>query len=103
MVAFNKKAVMHIQQGRTEASACPSCGTKLDAWTTADKKLGVTPATDDLTVCGGCGAINQFNEDLSVRTVDAGVVDALSAKMKRKLEMFSEIVKNKLKADKPKH
>ena len=58
-------------------SNCPECNTELNAATGIGHEY--TPSKDDITVCAECGEILQFNEDLSLRSIDDGVLDELKA------------------------
>jgi hypothetical protein len=46
-------------------SACPTCGTVLEA--SAPISGRVEPRPNDISICFTCGAISQFNEDLTFR------------------------------------
>lgn len=48
-------------------SECPCCGKRLNAAMMFD--AGPPPKPQDLTVCGGCGAVNEYAADMQLRLV----------------------------------
>lgn len=57
---------------RMPSAACQACGKVNDA---ASGKRGITPKAGDVSVCIGCGQLNQFNADLALLPVDLDAVD----------------------------
>ena len=58
-----------IDDGRMPASACLSCGDKLDACTGL-YGAGDVPHPGDITICLRCGNIMAFADDLSLRELN---------------------------------
>lgn len=54
---------------RVPASACPTCGAKLNA--ASDLFAQNRPVPGDLAVCGWCGAPNAFDDNLLLRPATA--------------------------------
>lgn len=48
-----------------EKTACPYCGKAINMATNTENERG--PEEGDLSVCGWCGGLLIFNEDLSIR------------------------------------
>lgn len=60
-------------------SKCPACGSPNDAASSCDEKdpeEKVRPGPGDLSVCFGCGAIQQFQKDLTLKIISLDELDA---------------------------
>jgi len=53
-----------------ERALCPICGYAPDRATRAMGKGNRPPQKDDISVCFGCGAVLQFNADLTLRSMN---------------------------------
>lgn len=70
-------------------SQCPACGQILDRAAGAAEP----PRKDDIGVCGNCGAINQYNENQTVRSADPGWSAGLTLADIAKIYMASALIK----------
>jgi len=77
-----------ITSTRLPSSACPVCGTLLDA---ATGKTGTRPKPGDLTLCIKCGEILIFEDDMFLKVAPAQVLESLS---REKYEYVRRIQRN---------
>jgi len=84
----------------TKPSACPACGYEVDAASNlGEGKVG--PRKDDITICLKCSAINQFNEDLTLRASDPDLLKNMKpmdrARVLRMVEMTRVVQRQRQK------
>ena len=80
-----------------KAAACPSCGrADLDGATHASLSDHVVePSPEDISICGYCGAINQFTEDLGLKACDLDKLSGLDAMEKARIRKLSNFCKSR--------
>lgn len=59
-------------------SSCTSCGYKMDAATSAQND-GAIPTPGDVTVCINCGAMNEYADDMQLKSLTASELELLKA------------------------
>lgn len=71
-----------ITQGQIASANphCPQCNAKLDGFTGVN---GVPPGVDDISICGYCQSVLQFNNDLSFRFADADAIAEVTLELSR--------------------
>ena len=63
---------------RVPLSPCTSCGHKMDAATSAQND-GAIPSPGDVTVCINCGAMNQYADDMQLKSLTVFELELLKA------------------------
>lgn len=58
----------------TQKSSCRNCGVEIDAHTSNN---GDTPKKDDISICGACGEISKFDENLNLLPMDGEEIKQL--------------------------
>lgn len=71
---------------------CPSCGQELEASTHKSGHL-VEPDPDDISICFTCGAVNQYNTDMTLRSCDLDALTEMPPIQKAEIRRLSARVK----------
>jgi hypothetical protein len=76
-----------MKSHETPEDFCPSCGSRANAATGVDHEK--KPKPEDFSICFACGAINQFDQQLILRTCSQEVLDKLEPSDREKLLFYS--------------
>ena len=79
---------------KVKTNKCVTCKAVLDgAETVSDPNIH--PRPDDITICGYCGEVLQFNDDMSLRLIDESVLSEIDlVEMQKASAMATEFRKH---------